>query len=61
MVDKVWYDWQHANESNFWAYSGGATQSNTNISYYDEYPNGAPPLLSVRRIVCRLVTLVCDP
>ncbi|VDB83076.1 unnamed protein product [Peniophora sp. CBMAI 1063] len=51
MVDKVWYDWQHANESNFWAYSGGATQSNTNASYYDEYPNGAAPALSLDSVM----------
>ncbi|KAI0030268.1 Di-copper centre-containing protein [Vararia minispora EC-137] len=47
MVDKVWYDWQHANESNFWAYVGGANQSFINASFYDEYPSGAAPMLDL--------------
>ena len=51
MVDKVWYDWQHKNPSNFWSYSGGSVEAITNVTYYNEYPNGAPPYLNVRAIV----------
>ncbi|KAI0317721.1 Di-copper centre-containing protein [Amylostereum chailletii] len=45
MVDKVWYDWQHKSEKNFWAFEGGSVQSNANASIYSQYPNGAPPAL----------------
>ncbi|ETW81995.1 hypothetical protein HETIRDRAFT_384428 [Heterobasidion irregulare TC 32-1] len=47
MVDKVWYDWQHKNRSNFWAFEGGSVQAFDNRTYYDEYPNGAGPALSL--------------
>ena len=50
MVDKVWYDWQHADAANFWAFHGGTTQGTQNLTYYDEYPSGGPPMLSVRHI-----------
>jgi len=45
MVDKVWYDWQHNNEANFWAFEGGTIQA-TNLTESLEYPNGLPPNLS---------------
>lgn len=47
MVDKIWYDWQHRNQSNFWAYHGGTIQPFANSSIYDEYPNGVPPFMNV--------------
>ena len=47
MVDKVWYDWQHASPENFWAFEGGSVQAIDNATHYSEYPNGAPPMLNV--------------
>jgi len=46
MVDKIWYDWQHKNSANFWAYHGGSVEEIDNLSDYDKYPNGGPPYLS---------------
>ncbi|ETW77359.1 hypothetical protein HETIRDRAFT_326548 [Heterobasidion irregulare TC 32-1] len=51
MVDKVWYDWQHKNPSNFWSYSGGSVEAITNVTYYNEYPNGAPPYLNFQSLM----------
>ena len=48
MVDKVWYDWQNANPSNFLAYQGGSVQNLTSLQALADYPNGMPPYLSVR-------------
>ena len=48
MVDKVWYDWQNANPSNFWAYQGGSVQNLTSLQALADYPNGMPPSLYVR-------------
>ncbi|EJD00118.1 Di-copper centre-containing protein [Fomitiporia mediterranea MF3/22] len=47
MVDKVWSDWKNANSENFWAFFGGTVQGTKNVTYYDQYPNGAPPFLSL--------------
>ncbi|TBU33894.1 Di-copper centre-containing protein [Dichomitus squalens] len=47
MVDKVWYDWQHANPENFWAYHGGSVQNITSLQALSDYPNGMPPYLSL--------------
>lgn len=47
MVDKVWSDWQLANPENFWLFKGGSVQATQNLSYYEQYPNGGPPMLSV--------------
>jgi len=47
MVDKVWFDWQHKHSSNFWSFEGGSVQAFENITVYTEYPNGAPPALSL--------------
>ena len=47
MVDKVWSDWQNAHPDNFWAFFGGSVQALDNDTYYGQYPNGAPPFLSV--------------
>ncbi|THH18895.1 hypothetical protein EW146_g2182 [Bondarzewia mesenterica] len=47
MVDKVWYDWQHKSTSNFWSFFGGSVQAMDNVTYYNEYPNGAPPFLDL--------------
>ena len=53
MVDKVWYDWQHANpEKSFWAYHGGSVQNQSSLAIAKEYPNGQPPWLSVRFYIC---------
>ena len=48
MVDKVWYDWQHANQENFWAFHGGSVQNLSSLQALSDYPNGMPPYLSVR-------------
>ncbi|KAK0455468.1 Di-copper centre-containing protein [Desarmillaria tabescens] len=45
MVDKVWYDWQNANELNARAFEGGSVQMIDNITVYKEYSNGGPPNL----------------
>lgn len=45
MVDKVWYDWQNANELNQRAFEGGSIQMIDNIIVYKQYPNGGPPNL----------------
>lgn len=47
MVDKVWFDWQHKEPSNFWAFQGGSVQNITSLAAAVEYPNGMPPLLNV--------------
>ncbi|KAK0242052.1 Di-copper centre-containing protein [Armillaria nabsnona] len=43
MVDKVWYDWQSANELNQRAFEGGSVQMIDNVTVYKKYPNGGPP------------------
>ncbi|KAF8259519.1 Di-copper centre-containing protein [Lactarius quietus] len=47
MVDKVWYDWQHRNLVNAKSYFGGSIPSLQSIESYEQYPNGAPPLLNL--------------
>ncbi|TBU33893.1 Di-copper centre-containing protein [Dichomitus squalens] len=48
MVDKVWYEWQHANpEKSFWAFHGGSIQNQTSLAAANEYPNGMPPWISL--------------
>jgi hypothetical protein len=42
MVDKVWYDWQHRNPNNFWAFRGGSVAQNST-----QYLNGSPPWMTV--------------
>ena len=49
MVDKVWYDWQHANAANFWSFDGGATAQVTNFIADPNFPNGAPPYVTVSK------------
>jgi tyrosinase len=46
MVDKLWYDWQHKDLQNMYAFHGGSVQT-FNTTLYTEYPNGAPPFLQV--------------
>jgi tyrosinase len=46
MVDKVWYDWQHAHEENFWSFDGGSVPRVTNFIADPDFPNGAPPLVT---------------
>lgn len=47
MIDKVWFDWQHRNDSNANAFEGGATswQTDPNITF-TQYPTGAAPWLN---------------
>ncbi|KAK7046422.1 hypothetical protein R3P38DRAFT_3307777 [Favolaschia claudopus] len=47
MVDKMWYDWQNAHTANKKAFFGGSLQAIQNATYYQEYPNGAPPFFSL--------------
>ena len=48
MVDRVWWRWQNANPNNTNAFFGGSVQ---NLTYYDEYPNGGPPYLSMDSVL----------
>ncbi len=47
MVDKIWYDWQNANELNQRAFEGGSVQMIDNVTVYKKYSNGGPPNLHV--------------
>ncbi|KAK7692790.1 hypothetical protein QCA50_004423 [Cerrena zonata] len=51
MVDNVWYDWQHRDASNFWAFEGGSVQNITTLAAIDEYPNGMPPALHLNSVM----------
>jgi len=51
MVDKVWFDWQHKHPSNFWSFEGGSVQALDNLTVYNEYPNGAPPALTLDTLI----------
>lgn len=44
MVDKVWYDWQHAHPENFWALDAGVVRD---LETWPKFVNGAPPMLTV--------------
>ena len=57
MVDKVWYDRQNSHPDNFWAFFGGTIQATQNVSYYEQYPNGGPPFLSVSLLLCFPIAL----
>lgn len=46
MVDKLWYDWQHANSANFWSFDGGAVAQVHNFVADPNFPNGAPPYIT---------------
>ncbi|KAF9778931.1 Di-copper centre-containing protein [Thelephora terrestris] len=46
MVDKVWYDWQHAHPANFWSFDGGATPEVNGFIASPDFPNGAPPYVT---------------
>jgi tyrosinase len=48
MVDRVWWLWQNAHHNNTNAFFGGSVQ---NLSYYDEFPNGGPPWLSMESVI----------
>lgn len=48
MIDKLWSDWQNADPANKRAFSGGQVQALDNATYYQAFPNGAPPFLFVR-------------
>ena len=47
MVDKIWYDWQHANPANFWSFDGGAVAVLNNSAPVPAFPNGGPPYVTV--------------
>jgi len=51
MVDKVWSDWQHKHQSNFWSYQGGSVQALSNLTEYNAYPNGMPPALTLDSVM----------
>ena len=53
MVDKIWYDWQHAHPANFWSFDGGAVAQVTNFVADPNFPNGAPPYVTVSGFVSR--------
>nr|GAT51082.1 di-copper centre-containing protein [Mycena chlorophos] len=43
MIDKVWADWQQANPKNAHIYFGGQAEALNNLTYFTEFPTGAPP------------------
>ncbi|THU85700.1 Di-copper centre-containing protein [Dendrothele bispora CBS 962.96] len=51
MVDKVWYDWQHANEANGNMFEGGSVQQIDNATIYNEYPTGSAPYLTLNSTI----------
>lgn len=51
MVDKLWYDWQKADPSNFWSFGGGMTALVTNFVPDATFPTGAPPFVNVRNLL----------
>ena len=48
MIDKVWYEWQHANPANFWSFDGGSVARVKDFTADPAFPNGAPPYVTVR-------------
>lgn len=51
MIDKLWYDWQHLNTTNFWSFGGGSVSTvNANFTVDPEFPTGAPPFVNVRSL-----------
>ena len=50
MVDKLWYDWQNAHPANFWSFDGGSIAWIHNFVPDPTFPNGAPPLVTVRSL-----------
>ena len=51
MIDKLWYDWQHRNPTNANSFFGGSVESLESLDAYNQYPNGAPPYLSVSTVL----------
>jgi tyrosinase len=51
MVDKVWYDWQHEHEANFWSFQGGSVEALENATFFYANPNGAAPWLNFNSTV----------
>lgn len=51
MVDKIWYDWQHANPANFWSFDGGAVAVLNNSVPVPAFPNGGPPYVTVSSLL----------
>ena len=47
MVDKIWYDWQHAHPENFWSFFGGSVGAHSEQGLYAKFPTGGPPFLNV--------------
>ena len=47
MIDKIWADWQSKHEQNANAFVAGTVSPLTNLTFYNEWPTGAPPMLQV--------------
>ena len=47
MIDKIWFDWQSLDPVNAGSFFGGSVQNIESLDAYRQYPNGAPPYLSV--------------
>ncbi|KAH9994462.1 Di-copper centre-containing protein [Russula vinacea] len=51
MVDKIWYDWQSRDPMNVKNFFGGSVPSLKSLDAYNQYPNGAPPYLSLNTMM----------
>jgi tyrosinase len=51
MVDKIWFDWQHRHPLNANSFFGGSVLSLESLEAFEQYPNGAPPYLSVSTLL----------
>lgn len=51
MIDKVWYDWQHANSANFWSFGGGSISVSPTFFPDPTFPTGIPPYMNVSSLL----------
>ncbi|KAI9436651.1 hypothetical protein H4582DRAFT_1962308 [Lactarius indigo] len=51
MIDKLWYDWQHRNQTNAESFFGGSVQALQSVESYNKYPTGAPPFLNLSSVM----------
>ncbi|KAH9011802.1 Di-copper centre-containing protein [Lactarius pseudohatsudake] len=51
MIDKIWYDWQHRNQTNAESFFGGSVEALQSLESYNEYPTGAPPFLNLSSVM----------
>lgn len=59
MTDKIWTDWQNKDKRNANAFQAGTIQALANVSYFNQWPTGAPPWLQVcdlRLLLTRCLT-----